>query len=390
MTFTVYAKHADDVCKRLDRLARKAARYSIPFSYTMSDTHPAPVTVYKVDPLTSTQYPVATYTVEAVDFMIECDALIKANGWTVRAHIEHGEQGNIVSAFGDKPADPAWYKMPAHCEHCNTNRERHYTFIVESESGELRQVGRACLHDYTGISPATALMWASVRDIFPASLDCSETEWTSRGPACMMPTTLVIGLAYDVIAHEGYRKSAMADSTRDKVVALINEGAEPTDEAKAKAEEINAWLVSLKGYEGMGYDIERDCVPLALSGFASRRHFGRLAYMPVAYASYLEAQARKAAREAEREAMKCSKHIGSVGERITVDIERAELITSWETMYGMTYLYKFVDADGNVFIWYASRWIEDVEGVKSLKGTVKDHNERDDVKQTIVTRCKVA
>jgi hypothetical protein len=356
----------------------------------MSDPHPAPVTVYKVDYSTSTQYPVATYTVEAVDFEIECGELIKANGWTVRAHIEHGEQGNIVSTFGDKPADPAWYKMPAHCDHCNTNRERRYTYIVENEAGELKQVGRACLHDYTGISPVTALMWASVRDIFPESLDCSETEWTLRGPAYMTPVKLVIAHAYDVIKVEGYRKSAMVDSTRDKVYDLTHTDKEPSDEAKAKADEICAWLASLEGYEGMGYDIERDCVPCVLSGFASARHFGRLAYMPVAYESYLEAQKRKAEREAEHEAAKASKHVGEIGERLTINVDHAELITSWDTMYGTTYLYKFVDADGNVFIWYASRWIEDVEDVKSVKGTVKDHNEREDVKQTIVTRCKVA
>ena len=40
MTFTVYANAVEDVKKRLDRIAAKAARYSVPFSYTVSEEHP--------------------------------------------------------------------------------------------------------------------------------------------------------------------------------------------------------------------------------------------------------------------------------------------------------------------------------------------------------------
>lgn len=44
MIFTVYADKAEEVSKRLDKLAKKAARYNVPFSYTISDslTKPAP------------------------------------------------------------------------------------------------------------------------------------------------------------------------------------------------------------------------------------------------------------------------------------------------------------------------------------------------------------
>ena len=70
-------------------------------------------------------------------------------------------------------------------------------------------------------------------------------------------------------------------------------------------------------------------------------------------------------------------------------LSSAKLLTSWEGMYGTTYLYKFTDDQGNVYIWYASRGIETHDGM-TLKGTVKDHNERDGVKQTVLTRCKAA
>ena len=46
MIFTVYADKAEEVSKRLDKLAKKAARYNVPFSYTISDEHPETVNVF--------------------------------------------------------------------------------------------------------------------------------------------------------------------------------------------------------------------------------------------------------------------------------------------------------------------------------------------------------
>lgn len=419
MTFTIYAHLVEDVKKRLDRIAAKAARYSVPFSYTIGNEHPQTIRVYEIDHVNSIQYEVARPTVAAVDVEVECEELIKANGWAVRAHVEHGDKGNIVTAIGRKPADLAWFKAPAHCEHCKTNRFRKVTYFVEHESGEVRQVGRACLHDYTGINPATAAMWAEVRSIIGGGMDCMADEWTGRTHEEMFAVTTILAHAYDIIQEYGYRKSDEPYSTRAEVTKRIVERAEPTAKALETAEKVNAWLVSLDqvareqdaaraaawakaeetedekdwaAYRALPdtvRDLERNCIALALSGYSKAKHFGRLAYMPVAYEKYLERKAREEQREAARLAEAASEHVGAVGQRITVKTTTAKLLTSWESNYGVTYLYKFTDDQGNVFIWYASRWIELHDGM-TLKGTVKDHNERDGVKQTVITRCKAA
>lgn len=81
-------------------------------------------------------------------------------------------------------------------------------------------------------------------------------------------------------------------------------------------------------------------------------------------------------------------YVGEVGTRLTLDLTAAVLLTSWYNDFGTTYLYKFADEAGNVFIWYASRPIELQERM-TLKATIKAHNERNGVKQTVLTRCKV-
>lgn len=384
MTFTVYAELAPEVSKKLDRLAKKAESYAIPFAYSMGEEHPQKVAVREVDTLSQTIQTVSTYTVAAVDFEVECDELIRANGWTVRAKVEHGDKGNVVTAFGGYKAKAEWFTAAPHCDHCQTNRFRSVTFFVEHEDGSMRQVGRTCLKEYTGISPATAAMWAEVQDLVDTGMDCTRSEWDARGLIPMFSVLRILAHAYDAVKEFGYRKSAEKNSTRSMVTERVMSGAEPTAEGLARAELVSGWLVGMDRADAS--DLENNCITLALGGYAKVQQFGLLAYMPVAYERHQERMACKAAQEA---AGARSEFIGDVGQRITLKAVTVALLSSWDGYYGTTWLYKFVDENGNVYIWYASRPCTAEDGA-TIKATVKDHNERDGVKQTIVTRCCVA
>lgn len=430
--YTVYASQAEEVQKRLDRIAKKAAGFSIPFSYTAGDEHPVEVRVLAAGGDGATAV-VGRHMVSAVDFTVECDGLIKSNGWTVRAKVEHGENGNIVTGFGNKSVDPQWFTAPANCDHCKTNRFRSVTFFCENEAGEIRQVGRTCLKDYTGISPETAAMWAEVKDLLDGGMDCTSEEWESRRIGRVYDITNVLAHAFDAIKKFGYRKSDCAGSTRDETTSRVLEGKAPSEEGLKTAALIREWLMSLgevvqqedqersrlweEGKAGAladGYtedefdndvcvnsryvewlaskvsDLERNCIPLAMSGFAALKHFGRLAYMPLGYERYKERKACEEQREAERAAaMASSNYVGTVGQKITIPAATAKLVTSWEGYYGMTFLYKFTDEQGNVFVWKSSKFIDIRDGM-TVKGSVKEHSEYNGVKQTVITRCAVA
>lgn len=111
MIFTVYADKAEEVSKRLNKLAKKAARYNVPFSYTISDEHPETVNIFD-----DFSHKAGSYKVAAVDFDIACEELIKANGWTVLAKVEHGDKGNVVSCFGKRKARAEWFTAAPHCD----------------------------------------------------------------------------------------------------------------------------------------------------------------------------------------------------------------------------------------------------------------------------------
>lgn len=381
MTFTVYAELAQEVSKKLDRLAKKADAYGIQFSYSTGAEHPQLVRVMGVDPVTQTQAEVSRHTVAAVNFEVECDGLIRANGWTVRAKVEHGDKGNIVTVFGGYKANPVWYTAAPNCDHCQTNRYRGVTFFVEHEDGSVRQVGRTCLKEYTGISPVTAAMWAEVQDLVDRGVDCTREEWDAWHPAPMYEVLGILAHAADEVREFGYRRSSEPDSTRDRVLGRVLSGEQPSEAGLAEAREVMDWLTAMEPDDAS--DLERNCITLALSGYAKRNHIGMLAYMPVGHRRKIERQAQQEAAVAR------SEYVGEVGQRITLKAATVALLSSWDGYYGTTWLYKIVDESGNVFIWKSSRPFSAEEGA-TIKATVKEHNERDGVKQTVVTRCCLA
>ena len=104
----------------------------------------------------------------------------------------------------------------------------------------------------------------------------------------------------------------------------------------------------------------------------------------------LERKERVAKREAEQADLKKSIYLGEINDRMTFEIESWKALTSWETEWGVTVLYRFIDINGNVIIWKSSKYIADEKEISKLTGTIKEHKDFNGVKQTIVTRCKVA
>lgn len=120
-------------------------------------------------------------------------------------------------------------------------------------------------------------------------------------------------------------------------------------------------------------------------------------------AAKLEREEREERERAEREAKEArikaekaiSQHVGTVGDK--VEFKGSYVRTgSWEQKsfsgYGMEtmYIHTFKDADGNVFTWKTQRGLAFEYGENvNVKGTVKEHTEYKDEKQTMLTRCKI-
>ena len=107
-------------------------------------------------------------------------------------------------------------------------------------------------------------------------------------------------------------------------------------------------------------------------------------------------KAEKEAEEARTKAEKAiSQYVGGIGEKI--EIKGSYVRTgAWEQKafsgFGTEtmYVHTFKDADGNVFTWKTRNGVNLNYGEPVIvKGTVKNHSEYKDEKQTELTRCKI-
>lgn len=83
-----------------------------------------------------------------------------------------------------------------------------------------------------------------------------------------------------------------------------------------------------------------------------------------------------------------SEWVGEIKEKVELDVY-IDSVRTLDGTYGLTYMYKMTDSNGNDILWYASR--NALEGLNNIKiiGTVKSHGEYNGRKQTVLTRVKV-
>jgi hypothetical protein len=331
--------------------------------------------------------------------IVEAEGKAVVNGWKFIASVEHTEKGNIINRIGDIEVPEKYYTTEPICEHCNSKRNRKDTYIVMNEvSGEFKQVGKSCLNDFTnGLSAEAVAQYISLFD------ELIQGEVPMGGSfERYYKTETILRYAAETIKHFGYvRTQDSGRSTADrafdyycvnenggwmpekvrqdlkKEMEAVGFNADSTDTVKLVADAI-AWVMAQDKDNNYMHNLKTVCSLEYVTG----RNFGILASLFPTYNRELEYQAERAS-EAN------SQHIGNIGDRITVQVQSVVCLTSWETDWGITRVYKIVDENGNVFTWKTSSFIAEDE-VKTIKGTVKEHKEFRGIKQTELTRCKVA
>ena len=107
-------------------------------------------------------------------------------------------------------------------------------------------------------------------------------------------------------------------------------------------------------------------------------------------------EAERLAKEAEIAAQKeISQYVGEIGQKITAHVVYlGSPHFTGKDVFGydeIRYIHTFKDACGNKIVWKTGCGLQLEEGqTVTITGTVKDHSEYKDEKQTRIIRCKVA
>ena len=153
-------------------------------------------------------------------------------------------------------------------------------------------------------------------------------------------------------------------------------------------EYIEAALDWAKAWDGHEYNDYRDNLKvIANMEYCEYKHLGYLASLFMSYDKAMEREVKRMERNKSRAQ---SEFIGEVKDKVSCSVKEFKCLTSWETQWGVTFLYEFVTEEGNILIWKTGKWLNDEAEITTIKGTIKAHNEFRGVKQTELTRCQVA
>jgi len=162
---------------------------------------------------------------------------------------------------------------------------------------------------------------------------------------------------------------------------------EPTDHDKELAKKSILWARNLTDLKN---DYLYNINLLAKESSITHKELGLVASIVSSFTRHIEREIIKEQRETAKKQELISDYIGTIGEKIQTELTYINTF-SFETQWGAGHIHKFLDAEGNVFIWKSSKYIEVDQGQKvKIKGTIKDHSEYAGAKQTILTRCKIA
>lgn len=262
------------------------------------------------------------------------------------------------------------------CDHCGTKRRRNFTVILANDAGELKKVGSACLKDFTGHNPTSALFGATLfgelREIFQMI----------PAPGSNQSWDLIDFLAQTVaqIRMVGWVPASLREAGKAPTVDAVTEGRAPvaSEEDELKAAKVAAWA---KGLNRGSNDYLNNVRAVATDGYVTLKTAGVTASMVAAYD-----------RDHEVKPSSTSEFVGKVGDRGNYEVTLVGM-SAFHGYYGNGMVYRFLSGQ-NEMVWFASG-----EGLGdkvkcgdnlTVKGTVKKHEVRNGRKQTVLNRVTLA
>lgn len=332
-------------------------------------------------------------------------------GWNLAAAIEHSRitenevNYNTVRMVPGFETNSDLRTLPPTCDHCNHNRYRKTTYLLHnSESGKYFRVGSSCLKDFLGdVNPEYILNAAEHTRFLDSFLNEFEFEpsfsyqneypieevlaitnaeirangWLSRGKASETGDLATADAVYDIMTAP----YDMLLNHQLKIIKSVNE----FDAQLAK--DALAWIGSFDLADPSLNDYIYNSALCAKRLTLTQKDFGIGCSI---IASYKNKLAKEVAQNEKAKLEKDSEFFGDIKERIR-DLN-VTFLNSWsfDSSFGVSTISKFVTDDGNIVIWKTGGTNDFVAGEKmKITGTVKEHKIFRDVKQTILTRCKL-
>jgi len=356
------------------------------------------------------------YDIEIVYFTITGVAP-KINGWRLVGRIMHVDEGiklavNIIKAVPGETIPEKYREAAPTCEHCNSNRNRNDTFILQNaETGKYKQVGRNCLTDFlrsSNISDNINLV--DEEGSLIQFIEANEEDDYGFGGARFTPMVNIEKfVVYTMSASRLFgwvsKSKARIDNSRPTVDIIwnalfgkskydlennqaIRDNIRPDDKETAK--KAIKWARELKNTSAVNTENSGSDFLWNLSAACSNEVVlystsSIVAALPMAYnRNVIEPELNKKKSENQ----KIDYKIGDKIEKELTIIKNKPI----QSQYGISVLHTMIDENGLLYKWFASN--EDIPvGTKiKIKGSIKDIGpDKYEKNQNVITltRCKV-
>jgi hypothetical protein len=287
----------------------------------------------------------------------------KFDGWQFIARIDHEVNNvNIINALPEIELDERYRTLGNVCEHCNINRYRKASYVVRHESGEEKQVGSSCVRDFLGHG-APEQIGAFCEGLFKFVREVREDDFLYGGRfenRFFVSSLLVITCA--VIRVFGWVSSKVAQEKQCQPTSFyvsqyyredketVKAIGELTDEDRGIAEKALEWIKG-KAREELKGDYMYNLKALCEMETIQDKH---ISFVVSLIATYRREYERFLLAQAEKK--EPSSWIGhpDLG-RMKLQNVKVIGVSSFEGMYGTTYLYRFLANGKDKLTWFASK-----------------------------------
>ena len=280
------------------------------------------------------------------------------------------------------------------CEHCGVSRKRKMYYILQNEEDKSFTVcGSSCTKSYIGYDLNTfqsriTRITDDLSDLFEGSRKINiqtirvENVLTNLIAIYKMDENLKME---KYSAYKDWLKHFMFDLTISN--ACSQEVEEVEIYIKKHEKELHEEVQMLLNELDRMQDDDNEYIFNLKKILIGKEYMNKRLINYILYVYMLVYNRIERRRIREMKANKNSnEYIGSVGDKIEIEVT-VEKVLKFDGYYGTTCMNILQDMKGNSLVWSTSRALEEGKEYK-LKGTIKEHKEYRERKQTILTRCR--
>lgn len=308
-------------------------------------------------------------------------------GYNYIGVIEKLENGNKINTNEfikvDMDKIKHYYNQPIVCNHCNTNRTRKKSIILEKD-GKYIQVGRGCLKDYLGIDSLST--FTHIDTIY--NLESYEIIEDGKYIPPHYKISDIVNLTDIHLQSNPYVKVDDYYSTNPPTKEVIKNELyhKSTNENLPKISDKTNQII--KYYQNKEYgnnEYINNLISFFKNEFIEEKNIGYIVASVHTHSKIIEKQ----------EEIKLKANYYNNNQYVFEDVKKFDIecilvnYTTCENIYGTTFIYNF-DYNGNKLTWFSSNSFDIPNHSKvALIGSVKGHKEFNGINQTLVTRCKI-